>query len=407
MEAECGNQELQSQASSLSSQQQISQVTQNQTAAGLSTLSQIIAAPSVSQSQTPTVALVLPRIDLQNVTASSGGALHISNLPEQSMVASSQTTPASLVSASNQTDSSSSAAQKRNSETYYQQDGEDSNSGQVSASNQHSQQQAVVASSIETAPEQSIVIASSQQSNSEKNLSEPSVASSNANSSNTVTTTQAGLKRARETEGESSKTGSTETGSVQPKVSESFWLWFLEGKAEYDYLICGFSFQAKRSRRVEPVHEDLFRSDIDEASNTDMLLRYGGIDVEYQVPTSSQRDQEFDNLVIDSEAEDELDEDEQAMPDDGVSLTNRLVLLLCLVACINCNVAHFTQIIDENDDVQEYVEDEEEVESEEVYDMEGYDREEQVCGGCKVTDDLYSEKAAFNACVLFFYRIQR
>lgn len=49
-----------------------------------------------------------------------------------------------------------------------------------------------------------------------------------------------------------------------------------------------------------------------------MLLRYSGIDVEYQVPTSSQRDQEFDNLVIDSEAEDELEEDEQAMPDDGV-----------------------------------------------------------------------------------------
>ncbi len=49
-----------------------------------------------------------------------------------------------------------------------------------------------------------------------------------------------------------------------------------------------------------------------------MLLRYGGLDVEYQVPTSSQRDQEFDNLVIDSEAEDELEEDEQTMPDDGV-----------------------------------------------------------------------------------------
>lgn len=39
---------------------------------------------------------------------------------------------------------------------------------------------------------------------------------------------------------------------------------------------------------------------------------------------------------------------------------------------------YLSQIIDENDDVQEYVEDEEEVESEEVYEMEGYDREEQV-----------------------------
>lgn len=51
-----------------------------------------------------------------------------------------------------------------------------------------------------------------------------------------------------------------------------------------------------------------------------MLLRYSALDVEYQVPTSSQRDQEFDNLVIDSEGEDELEEDEQAMPDDGVSI---------------------------------------------------------------------------------------
>lgn len=211
MEAECGNQELPSQAS-LSSQQQSSQVSQNQ--AGISTLSSIMAAPSVSQSQTPTVALVLPRIDLQNMPT-TGGPMHLSNVPEQSMVASSQTTPASLVSASNQTDSSN--VPKRT-ETYYQPDGEDSNPGQVSASNQHSQQQAVVASSIETAPEQSIVIASSQQSN-DKNVSEPSVASSNANSSNTVTTTQAGLKRPREIEGESSKSSSsTEVNSIQPQV---------------------------------------------------------------------------------------------------------------------------------------------------------------------------------------------
>ncbi|XP_065213613.1 nucleoprotein TPR-like isoform X2 [Planococcus citri] len=316
MEAECGNQELPSQAA-LSSQQQPSQMSQNQ-GAGISTLS-IIATPSVSQSQAPTVALVLPRIDLQNLP--TGGPSHLSNVPEQSMVASSQTTPASLVSASNQTDSSNTP---KRTETYYQQDGEDSNPGQVSASNQLSQQQPVVASSIETAPEQSIVSASNQQSG-EKTVSEPSVASSNANSSNTVTTTQAGLKRSRETEGESSRSsGSTEVNSVQP--------------------------QAKRTRRMETVHEDIFRSDVDESSNADVLLRYGGIDVEYQVPTSSQRDQEFDNLVIDSEGEDELEEDEQ-VPDDG--------------------------IIDENDDVPEDVEDEEEFESEEAYEMEGYDREEQ------------------------------
>lgn len=206
MEVECGgNQELSSQAS-VSGQQQSSQASQNQ-ANVLSNLSQIIAAPTVSQSQTPTVALVLPRIDLQNIAIP--GSSHLSNTSEQSVVASSQTNVTPLVSASNQSD------QKRT-ETYYQQDGEDSNLGLVSASNQHSQQQAVVASSIETAPEQSIVIASSQQSY-DKTLSEPSVASSNANSSNTVTTTQAGLKRPREAEGESSKsTGSTEIG--QPQV---------------------------------------------------------------------------------------------------------------------------------------------------------------------------------------------
>lgn len=84
-----------------------------------------------------------------------------------------------------------------------------------------------------------------------------------------------------------------------------------------------FFLKAKRTRRMETVREDIFRSDIDEASNADMLLRYGGIDVEYQVPTSSQRDQEFDNLVIDSEGEDELEEDEQ-VPDDGVSIFPRI-----------------------------------------------------------------------------------
>ena len=78
---------------------------------------------------------------------------------------------------------------------------------------------------------------------------------------------------------------------------------------------------------METVHEDIFRNDIDEANNADMLLRYGGIDVEYQVPTSSQRDQEFDNLVIDSEGEDELEEDEQ-VPDDGVSI---------FFVCVNCD----------------------------------------------------------------------
>lgn len=71
---------------------------------------------------------------------------------------------------------------------------------------------------------------------------------------------------------------------------------------------------------MDLIHEDLFHNEIDESNNADMLLRYGALDVEYQVPTSSQRDQEFDNLVIDSEVEDELEEDEQTMPDDGVAI---------------------------------------------------------------------------------------
>ena len=39
-----------------------------------------------------------------------------------------------------------------------------------------------------------------------------------------------------------------------------------------------------------------------------------GVDVEYQVPTSSQRDHEDEVIVVDSE-----DEDEEGMADDGVS----------------------------------------------------------------------------------------
>ena len=213
VEAECVIQELGTQPSH-SNQQASSQVSQNQSTP-LST--PFATTPTVSQSQMPTVALVLPRIDLQNISVT--GASLLANTPEPSVVASSQTNVLPLVSsATNQTDSSS-ATPKRATETYYQQDNEDSNLSQVSASNQHGQQQPVVASSIETAPEQSIVIASSQQSY-DKNMSEPNVASSNANSSNTVTTTQAGLKRSREVEGESSKGPSnTETSSMQPQVS--------------------------------------------------------------------------------------------------------------------------------------------------------------------------------------------
>lgn len=50
----------------------------------------------------------------------------------------------------------------------------------------------------------------------------------------------------------------------------------------------------------------------------EMLLRADGLEVEYQVPTSSQRDQEDDGILVDSE-DDEEDDDEEGLPDDGVS----------------------------------------------------------------------------------------
>lgn len=47
----------------------------------------------------------------------------------------------------------------------------------------------------------------------------------------------------------------------------------------------------------------------------EMLLRSDGLEVEYQVPTSSQRDQEDDVVFVDSDEE----EDDEGLPDDGVS----------------------------------------------------------------------------------------
>lgn len=70
------------------------------------------------------------------------------------------------------------------------------------------------------------------------------------------------------------------------------------------------------------MHEEVFRgfcSEIEENTiDANTVLRYNVLDVEYQVPTSSQRDQEFDNpLMADSDGE---DEDDSAMPDDGVRI---------------------------------------------------------------------------------------
>lgn len=105
------------------------------------------------------------------------------------------------------------------------------------------------------------------------------VAYSQANSSNTVTTTQAGLKRQRDVEGDSS------TG--------------LEGQS------LNTGQQIKRTRvsvsgnQAEAFHHQVTHSE--------------GIEVEYQVPTSSQRDQEDDMIIM-------VDSEEEGNADEGVSL---------------------------------------------------------------------------------------
>lgn len=92
-----------------------------------------------------------------------------------------------------------------------------------------------------------------------------------ASSSNTVTTTQAGHKRQRDADGDSSTGTSEESEKSQ---------------------------QVKRSRS--------------QIGETFQGVSESGIEVEYQVPTSSQRDQEDDIIVVDSE-----DDDDDGMVDEG------------------------------------------------------------------------------------------
>uniref|UniRef100_A0A182NLI4 Nucleoprotein TPR n=1 Tax=Anopheles dirus TaxID=7168 RepID=A0A182NLI4_9DIPT len=97
----------------------------------------------------------------------------------------------------------------------------------------------------------------------------------NASSSNTVTTTQAGHKRPRDVEGDSS----TDTVGQQ-----------LANKPA----------PAKKRIRMVQVAADGFQG-----------VSESGLDVEYQVPTSSQRDQEDDIIVVDSEEEEDDEDDEE------------------------------------------------------------------------------------------------
>lgn len=98
-----------------------------------------------------------------------------------------------------------------------------------------------------------------------------------ASSSNTVTTTQAAHKRPRDIEGDSS-TGNNDESEKQTQVKRP---------------------RAQGSEAFQGVSES-------------------GIEVEYQVPTSSQRDQEDDIIVVDSEDDDDGMADEgNAEADDG------------------------------------------------------------------------------------------
>lgn len=94
-----------------------------------------------------------------------------------------------------------------------------------------------------------------------------------ASSSNTVTTTQAGHKRPRDVEGDSS-TGNNEDQDKQ-----------------------------QHTKRARAQTGDTFQG-----------VSESGLEVEYQVPTSSQRDQEDDIIVVDSEDD---DDDGNAEVDDG------------------------------------------------------------------------------------------
>ncbi|XP_055539254.1 nucleoprotein TPR isoform X2 [Wyeomyia smithii] len=105
-------------------------------------------------------------------------------------------------------------------------------------------------------------------------------------SSNTVTTSQgnAGHKRPRDVEGDSS------TDTVEQLSEKS-------APVNKRTRMQGETFQRRISEKISPLQG----------------ISESGLDVEYQVPTSSQRDQEDDIIVVDSE------EDEEGMADDGTA----------------------------------------------------------------------------------------
>ncbi|XP_050071749.1 nucleoprotein TPR [Anopheles maculipalpis] len=107
-----------------------------------------------------------------------------------------------------------------------------------------------------------------------------------ASSSNTVTTTQAGHKRPRDVEGDSSTDNAGQQLAIKPTP-------------------------AKKRVRMVQVTVDGFQG-----------VTESGLDVEYQVPTSSQRDQEDDIIVVDSEEEDEDDDEDEDEEEEDVGMAD-------------------------------------------------------------------------------------
>lgn len=114
-----------------------------------------------------------------------------------------------------------------------------------------------------------------------------------ASSSNTVTTTQAGShKRPRDVEGDSSTSNDEAPEKTLPQKRTRI----QEG-----------TFQVRKLLLIN-LHNLVLKFSFQGVSES-------GLEVEYQVPTSSQRDQEDDAIVLSSEDED--DDDDEVMPDEG------------------------------------------------------------------------------------------
>lgn len=247
-------------------------VQNNRTAAVLPTNVQAVqgSAPGTSGQTQNVTALVPPQQQVHTTGSQPGEAMsssptssHTDYMPATSSagVAVAAIIPMGSTSSSNAAESSSQVQ-------------ESSDAEQVQQQPQQQQQQQVVAlvsPRIENAPPQQQLGEQPSASTSSSMSQQPSVAMSShhqASSSNTVTTSQAGShKRPRDVEGDSS-TGSNDETPEKMGPQKRVRVEGFQGVSE------------------------------------------SGLDVEYQVPTSSQRDQD-DIIVVDS------DEDDEGMPDEG------------------------------------------------------------------------------------------